>query len=160
MKTKPLFTAALLMATLLIGSTAMAKVDRSQVALGGIPMAAPMSYVRSIYGEPDRTESKHAYKTTVYDYYYGKGVHIYSMGTDRANVINVTANNGWTTPAGVAVGMSETVLTDVYGKADYIEYYKGTTLYEYQLAPYSGPPIMIFGVENGKITSISVGNAG
>lgn len=160
MKTKPLFTATLLMATLLIGSTAMAKVDRSQVALGGIPMGAPMSYVRSIYGEPDRTESKHAYKTTVYDYYYGNGVHIYSMGTDRANVINVTANNGWATPAGVTVGMDESIITQIYGPADHTRKSGSKTYYEYQPAPHGGPAIMIFGVKNGKITSISVGNAG
>lgn len=161
MKLKNLFSAGVLVATLLVGSSAFAYVTHDQAALGGIPSGASMDYVRSIYGNPDRAvPESYGGKYTPYLYYYGTGVMIYDSGVGRANVITVTANNGWATPAGVTVGMSEMVLNDVYGPANSVDYHNGTTIYSYQPAPHGGPAILSFGVENGIIVSISAGFGG
>lgn len=110
----------------------------SEFTLGGICVAygPTLDDVEASYGEPRFVSSRGS--TNVY--YYGDSVKIttwnFGNGPERVNAIEVTANNGWATPAGLTVGMKKSTMVDLYGTT-YSEYDKRTGYTTY-LYPHMG----------------------
>lgn len=137
--------------TLLICSVCFADIPPSEVALGGINLGATPEYIKSIYGEPTSYDQERE-GTIIYNYngtfkimfvFAGKSYqYMYWMET--------TANNGITTPSGVAVGMNASVL-DKYGEVYYDEFENGI---RYKAFWAQGRKVLIFGIKNKKIVSI------
>ncbi|MBQ7514700.1 MAG: hypothetical protein IJS96_00330 [Schwartzia sp.] len=90
---------------------------KEQVAIGGITYKMPISQVLEKYGKPHRIEHGSTY-------YWGCDslrVNTWSSAKGQTNyvtAVKVAARNGLETPDGVIVGMPDSVLNDVYGKAD------------------------------------------
>lgn len=158
MKFKALVSLTVLVATLLIGSVSFASITTNQAAIGGIGIHASMDYVRSIYGEPDSITHKRSDGMNFDEIKYGNSVVIRIL-KGKILTMSVTANNGWATPDSVTVGMSEMVLNDVYGPANFVDKYNGETIYEYGTTPH-GPAILTFIVKKGIITAITIGFGG
>ena len=93
---------------------------RSEIALGGLGPYATQDYVRSIYGNPSRTDGaagERWYGKVTY-WYYGTGFKISFGSTSRWHGVYdvlVTANNGIKTPSGAHVGMTLSELKSMYG---------------------------------------------
>ena len=145
-----------------------------EAALGGITAGAPMSYVRSVYGEP--TYSKNVYDGEVEEdlirWDYGKGTTIFfRRATGEVRDVIVTANNGFSTPAGAYVGMDASVLQQLYGDdynagSPYLDFCGGhlphnkERLYVVYEQPQSFHHGLWFRIDDsGKIRSIQVSNA-
>lgn len=98
-------------------SSAAGRISMSEVSLGGISIGSSMDYVRSVYGEPTKIKTESTpYQSWSY-YRYGDSVEIAVLDNDNTvHKIQVTANNGFATPAGVTVGMDRKTLYSVYGK--------------------------------------------
>ena len=93
-------------------------VPASEASLGGITLGSPISYVRSIYGEP--TEQRRA-KTVLNEnailYRYGKGFFILeNLYNYTVEEILTNANNGISTPMGVTVGVPKSTVDTLYGE--------------------------------------------
>ncbi len=92
-----------------------AEIPKDEVALGGINLGATPEYVKSIYGEPTSYDRGYG-DSIIYNYngtfkvMFSGGKYMYWMET--------TANNGITTPSGIAVGMDASVLSQ-YGETYY-----------------------------------------
>lgn len=130
-------------------------------ALNNIRLSYGMDYVRSIYGEPTshRTHTfLTPYKTYITDdiYTYGDSVEIRSRRGTLLS-ITVTANNGWTAPGGIAVGMSVEELITKYGfPAQTPKPYKGHLYYSYGYANL----YLLFEIKNGRIVEITLDTGG
>ena len=87
----------------------------SEFALGGISVKdnVTIDYVRSIYGEPQLISKNDSSA----EYSYGNTVKIKVHTFGRKNVffIETTANNGFSTPSGLSVGMTADDMMDMYG---------------------------------------------
>lgn len=87
----------------------------SEFCLGGISVkgTSTIEYVRSIYGEPQLV-SKNDHSA---EYRYGDTVKIKTstFGNERVFFIETTDNNGFSTPSGLAVGMTAEDMLDMYG---------------------------------------------
>lgn len=115
---------------LLMMPHASAGIAKDEVALGGVRPDMSIDYIRTVYGEPTRSERM---APGAWNYYYGDSVKIH---TNNGNVITikVTKDNGFRTPSGFHVGMNIDDVLSVYGAperlVDYQEY--GTEwAYEY-----------------------------
>ena len=132
---------------------ANAAISDEQIAIGGITYKCPISYVLDKFGPPHRIESG--------GYYWGANslfVNTWSSAKGQTNYVTemrTSANNGIETPAGVIVGMKDTVLNQVYGQADMVidNDRNGFTVYIYN-SPKSGS--LAFRVKNGVIKSIEM----
>ena len=132
---------------------ASATISDEQIAIGGITYMCHISYVLDKFGPPHRIESG--------GYYWGGNslfVNTWSSAkgqTDYVTEMKTSANNGIETPAGVIVGMKDTVLNQVYGQADMVvdSDRNGCTVYIYN-SPKSGS--LAFRVKNGVIKSIEM----
>lgn len=90
----------------------------SEFALGGISIKGDVTidYVRSIYGEPQVVKrSQHGA-----EYSYGDTVIIRTSMLNKNHIecvrsIQTTANNGFSTPSGLSVGMTVEDMLDMYG---------------------------------------------
>lgn len=133
-----------------------ALVPNEAAEVGGLRPGYTLEYMESIYGKPvlDTVKPCNLPAFSQYTYKYGDTVSIFSIGGKAIFGIKTTANNGWATPAGVAVGMNKSVLNDIYGKEDHIFQRNGITYYEYYVFP-SGMRGLIFGIKNNKIVLIS-----
>lgn len=133
-----------------------ALVPNDAVELGGLRPGYTLEYMESIYGEPtlEKYEPCSLPAFSKYTYKYGDSVSIFSIGGKVIFDIYTTANNGWATPAGVTVGMDKSILQKVYGKEDARPWINGKQCYQYFTHP-SGMCGLSFGVENGKIVSIT-----
>ena len=103
----------LILLTISSVSFAQVKLTADQIALGGIHLWQPTSYVQQIYGVPAKVLSDGSLLYGDYSIYistYGKS------GNLRVKSIMATADNGWKTPAGIKVGMNESVIQETYGK--------------------------------------------
>ena len=99
-----------------VTSTVSAEIAPEQAALGGITLGAPTSYVRSIYGTGS-VSREHGVLTYRY---HGASVSFWSEnGPGKVMNIDTWKNNGFATPAGVTVGMSSSILYDLYGQPDW-----------------------------------------
>ena len=125
--------------------TTEARIADSQVALGGITYRSDISRVIKIYGQPTRINGN--------SYYWGTSFEIFN-DSGKVFGITTTANNGIETPAGVHVGMSESAITQTYGKAeDTGTDSSGRKYYGYSS---SNNGCFIFRAKNGKIVEIDV----
>ncbi|WP_287046141.1 hypothetical protein [Megasphaera sp.] len=133
-----------------------ALVPAEAVELGGLRPGYTLEYMKSIYGEPTLEDYKpcNLPAFSKYEYKYGDSVSIISVGGKIIVDIHTSADNGWTTPAGVAVGMDKSVLQDVYGKEDDTFQDKGILYYQYFVHP-SRMSGLSFGIKNDKIVSIT-----
>ncbi|MFP8920001.1 hypothetical protein ACFCTO_07245 [Megasphaera indica] len=133
-----------------------ALVPNDAVEVGGLRPGYTLEYMESIYGQPvlDKVKPCNLPAFSQYTYKYGDTISIFSIGGKVIFSVETTANNGWATPAGVAVGMKKSVLYDIYGKEDHTFQRNGITYYEYYVHP-SGMRGLIFGIKNNKIVSIS-----
>lgn len=134
-------------------SKAEATISDEQIAIGGITYKCPINYVLDKFGPPHRIESG--------GYYWGANslfVNTWSSAKGQTNYVTemrTSANNGIETPAGVIVGMKDTVLNQVYGQADMVidNDRNGFTVYIYN-SPKSGS--LAFRVKKGVIKSIEM----
>ena len=124
-----------------------AEISPSEVALGGIKLGSSPEYVKSVYGEPTSYDYG-AGNSIIYNYngtfkiMFSSGKYMYWMET--------TANNGITTPSGIAVGMNASVLNK-YGEAYYDRFENGVRKKAFW-AP--GRIVLVFSIVNNKIVSI------
>lgn len=134
-------------------SKAGAMISDEQIAIGGITYKCSINYVLDKFGPPHRIESG--------GYYWGANslfVNTWSSAKGQTNYVTemrTSANNGIETPAGVIVGMKDSVLNKVYGQADMVvdSDRTGCTVYIYN-SPKSGS--LAFRVKNGVIKSIEM----
>ena len=110
----------------------------SEFTLGGICVAygPTLDDVEASYGEPRLVSSR----GSVNVYYYGDSVKIstshYGSSPERVFAIEVTANNGWASPAGLTVGMKKSTMIDLYGTTD--SRYDKSTGYTKYMYPHMG----------------------
>jgi hypothetical protein len=144
-----------------LAPTALAWLPPSGVAIGGVGLGTTPRQVKKIYGEP--TDSRRVYSKSdgayITQYIYGNSYSItfYELpGGSYADFVNCSADNGLATPAGVLVGMAESVLTSVYGKPDAKaeDPTSHITRYVYKASGGRGEEL-IFLVQNGKIVNMS-----
>mgnify|MGYP002869329901 CR=1 FL=1 len=110
---KKIFMAAAIFSNVCFAFT---KVD---FTLGGLTLNSNYNDVIKIYGEP--TSKPGGYAQLVTDVIkYGDDVEIGFLG-EKIRYIVTTADNGWTTPAGVRVGMYFDEVAKIYG-ADFTMY--------------------------------------
>ena len=90
-------------------------IPKSEAALGGIQIGATADYVRSIYGEPTTARSLDGHWCGyTSEWVYGETFKIdFENGT--VTHVEVSANNGITTPAGFAVGQNISAPLAYYG---------------------------------------------
>lgn len=146
--------------TFFAGSNAYAMIDESQVALGGITPLASQEYIRNIYGNPTSVSSP--YRNALV-WSYGKTVSIHFVSgaafgyvNDQSeyyqfflNSITTTANNGFATPAGIIVGMDESIVYQIYGNPDFR---KGNSItYRTRRGGYG----LSFNIKKGKVAGIT-----
>jgi len=136
--------------------------SKQQIALGGIPLDAPLTYVNSIYGAPSHIDGGSRWIS-----YYGNGFLVYSsprpklhneekeykVGVNYVDSIKVTQNNGISTPDGAYVGMKENVVEKIYGEP--FSKYKGkdeTMIYWY----FADTQLLALEARNGIVTTIRI----
>lgn len=139
----------------------MPLIGSKMYAINGIRLHYGMDYIRSIYGNPTGHTTRtlatpyHTYITQDI-YTYGDSVKIIARNNSLF-AIEVTANNGWTAPGGIAVGMSVDELLTKYGfPTTKPRQYKGQIYYSYNYANVW----LDFGIEGDKISSILLQHGG
>lgn len=150
---KRIFSMLLFLILLTISSVSFAqvKLTSDQIALGGIHLWQPISYVQQIYGVPAKVLSDGSLLYGDYSIYistYGKS------GNLRVKSIMATADNGWKTPAGIKVGMNESVIQETYGKNFTTFKKKGIKYIQYD--GYHCLAHLVFGVKDHKILFILI----
>lgn len=96
-----------------------ATIPDNEIALGGLTVGMSPGSVQDIYGAPDKIENKNGKMF----YLYGESLGVifwynpYKTNRDMEieSIVSV-ANNGFSTPAGVSVGMSYGEMVSIYGK--------------------------------------------
>ena len=143
---------ALTAACILMGTTAFASIPDSELSLGGITVGSSADYVKSLYGEPDKDSGvRPGPEGNYYEYLYGSSLRIHFDANNNTIVsIFVTANNGFSTPAGITVGMDADVLTQLYGEP--FKNDRGVISY------HEDGKWLVFVTRNGKIVEIKVFN--
>ena len=91
-------------------------VPASEASLGGITLGSPISYVRSVYGEPTETAwGKDRLNQDAKSYRYGKGFFILERLYDNTvEELMTSANNGIATPMGITVGVPKSTVDTLY----------------------------------------------
>ena len=114
-----ILTVMLMLACCSVSFAAQATLPDSEIAIGGLTVGMSPGNVQDIYGAPDQINSKNGQLF----YSYGGTVNIifsknyYNNNPDvEINQIKVTANNGFTTPSGLHVGMTYSEMVNLYGK--------------------------------------------
>lgn len=131
---------------------ANAMISDGEIAIGGITYKCPINRVLEKFGQPHRIESG--------GYYWGANslfVNTWSSAKGQTNYVTemkTSARNGIETPAGVIVGMKDTVLNQVYGKADMVVDNGAKRCTYIYNSPNSGS--LAFRVENGVIIAIEM----
>ena len=89
----------------------------SEMYLGGLTVGSTVDEMKRIYGEP--TSHKVGIEH-LGSYAYGNNVGIGYFDYQKARItdITVSANNGWKTPSGLAVGDNISKALDLYDKPD------------------------------------------
>ena len=132
---------------------ASATIAKDEVQLGGIsPFGMNRGSVSRIYGNPTREE----YGGAVW--HYGNSVKI-SFQEGSLSSVTVTANNGWTTPAGLAVGMEADEAIALYGDPDESADQGSKRLYVYYINAYErgrGHLGVVFDKDSQTITKLNV----
>lgn len=90
-----------------------------QVALGGVNINAKSSYLESIYGKPSKVNYRGDFKV---EGFYGTTLKVSYWATipfgGEMLGMDTMANNGFSTPAGISVGMDENIIKKTYGHPD------------------------------------------
>lgn len=164
---KKFFVAGAVALTAFIGSqfnVCDASIPRGEMFLGSLTVGSTPAEMKKIYGEP--TENRHQIENT-YTAIYGKGVKIFYFSFGKGNIlgIDITANNGWRTPAGIAVGDNISKVLEVYGQPDYSKSNSIKTAYAYYPDGYrenqSSPGLFIvFNKSDNKILEMYLDNGG
>lgn len=161
----------LMMATALCaGEVSLAAVPLDSAALGGITSGMTQEDIESIYGpadvlipyEANRREGGYVSKLS-----YGNTVVIWMGGasassTPKAEIIVVSANNGFATPEGIHVGSTKAEVIQAYGQPDFDYSNRSNTIARGnppQTLMYKtteGRHRMAFTVQNGVVTEIRV----
>lgn len=99
------------LAAMALATAPCAAIPRSEIALGGIPLLKKYSVedVKRMYGPP----TKESYGIME----YGDSVRVLS-DEGMISCIEVTDDNGWKTPSGIHVGMTQDEILDAYGPPD------------------------------------------
>ncbi len=142
------------------GSIAMAKVPLNEAVLGDIYPGMPVQDMVQIYGDPIKEEVSYAAGIQIYDQkmHYGDSVYLYAhsdspSGPFKIVMINITANNGFATPAGIHVGSTRADVIKAYGQPD-IRFAPNHPELWYK--PGNGLD-MVFRIKNGVVTRIGLG---
>lgn len=140
-----------------------ASIDNEQIALGGLRLASNVDYALKIYGQPRLYNTKPSYGDLQIE--YGDSFHLYyfaeSRFTDKSRPNNyllkcvfVDKDNGISTPAGIKVGSSESMLWECYGRPDDCREKNGQMIYMYMGNTYSRDRIY-FAVKDKQVTCIT-----
>lgn len=106
--------------SMMVVSTCLAytfgSVPASEASLGGITLGSPISYVRSVYGDPTETAwGKDRLNQDAKSYRYGKGFFILERLYDNTVAeLMTSANNGIATPMGITVGVPKSTVDALY----------------------------------------------
>lgn len=143
----------LLVCTLLMlsFSTAFASIPDSEFSLGGITVGVTSDYVKSIYGEPDKISAVQPgmFGYYYYTYFYGNSLIMsFYANSDTLSAIYVRGNNGFSTPAGITVGMDADIITEKYGQPSKID--------QNVISYHEGNKWLVFVTQNGKIIEIKL----
>ena len=99
-------------------SIASARLNDSEIALGGLAPGMDIAYAISIYGQPDKVSQVIANRK---NYSWGKGFDVETFhtlsGSEQIYMINTTANNGISTPRGIHAGSKVDEMLKMYGEA-------------------------------------------
>ena len=117
--------AVMMGALLSMSAVAFASIPSAQIALGNVHPGDSVASVRAVYGDPVYADRE----KLIFDNGF-----LIKMDDDRPGIVEkviVNENNGIETPDGVIVGMSENVLTTVYGRADKVDRDWNDTEYVY-----------------------------
>ena len=153
---KKFFIAAML-TILLAAENFCAAMPYSEMYLGGFTVGSSYSAMVRMYGQP--TQDEHVIED-ICNARYGNTVEIsYSNYSKKIQSIEVTANNGWKTPSGLAVGMNISRALDMYGEPDYKTSSSVKTAYCYfhrdrNYLDYGF--FILFNKESGKILQLGV----
>lgn len=171
MKWRFLITLLFLLIFVISQGTCQAMLNADRIAIGGITPYSKVSYVKGIYGNnPKSTTTSSNAQRIVYDNWGVIGVNNnYNSSVDSYSVVFIyaeqSAPKNFSTPDGVSVGMSATVLTQIYGRADKTEtpnkYDKNLVKYYYyanqNFPDEKNTRYLCFSVYKGKIQSIVCG---
>lgn len=141
---------ALTAACMLMGTTVFASIPDSEFSLGGITVGSSADYVKSLYGEPDKDSGvRIGPDGKYYEYIYRSSLRIeFDVNYNTITGVYVTANNGFSTPAGITVGMNADVITKLYGEP--FKNDRGILSY------HEDGKWIVFTTRNGKITEIKI----
>ena len=133
-----------------------ASMPYSEMYLGGFTVGSSYSAMKKMYGEPV-TDKDHAEDN--YTCNYGDSVNVgYNRYTDEIQHIKISANNGWKTPAGLAVGMNISDALNMYGNPDYKKVGSSKSAYCYFYINQQGTIkhgfIILFDKDSGKILQL------
>ena len=155
---KKILSAVIVFCVMIFSANCYAYIDKSRCAIGGLQIYNSPSYVKKIYGEPDRTESRFISKDNndysidldIDTWFYGDSLEI-QFWNGEVIEIHSTKNNGLKTPDGITVGMKSVILFEKYGQPD--ERFDEGIVYH---NTGTGHSHFIFGVKNGIIYTISL----
>ena len=141
---------ALTATCMLMGTTAFASIPDSEFSLGCITVGSSADYVKSLYGEPDKDSGiRIGPDGKYYEYIYGSSLRIeFDANYNTITGVYVTANNGFSTPAGITVGMNAHVITKLQ-----CEPFKNDREI---LSYHEDGKWIVFTTRNGKITEIKI----
>ena len=153
---RKIFIAALSVFALVAGqfSLCSAAMSQAQMFLGGITVGTSYSEMVKMYGAPIQV-ADHAEDN--YTCRYGNSVAIgYNKFANKIQSVTVSANNGWATPDGLAVGMKISAAQDLYGTPDYTKSGTNKTAHCYFSGNRRFGFIVVFDNESGKILELGL----
>ena len=105
------------------------EMNRYEMFLGGLTFGSSIDTAFKMYGKPTANEQGAEFLSICN---YGSGVEIaYLADTRNIFTIIVRENNGWTTPAGLAVGTNREKIFELYGQPEFTKVGKDKTAYAY-----------------------------
>lgn len=134
-----------------------------EMYLGGLTVGSTVSEMKRMYGEPssDKWEIEN-----IQSCYYGNSVEIgYNNYNKKLQSIDISANNGWKTPSGLAVGDNISKALDICGNPDDTKSGNFKTAYCYFHKSYSQSSnkeqidfgfIILFNKDSGKILQLGL----
>ena len=134
-----------------------------EMFLGSLTIGSSIDEMKRIYGEPT---SKEGGIENLASCSYGNHVGIaYNNFTKKIYSVTISANNGWKTPSGLAVGDNISKALDLCGNPDYTKVGNFKTAYCYFHESYNTYTnknvkdfgfIILFNKESGKILELSL----
>ncbi len=119
--------AACLMGLMMMSSaTALAAIPGAEIALGGVAPGMSLDEAIAAFGEP-------TYQDNGEEAVFSNGIKIDLDDRSRTTVeeIKLSRQSDAATPAGIAIGSSESAVMEAYGQPDKLEYDDGKNEYTY-----------------------------